>query len=149
MLGRERDLLIDVEFVGCKHQREAVKVPCSLKAFLVIGLTGVFYWPISLKYLDYADFVPDAYAAVNFESLVEARLDLQVVVNHQLNVVAVPWEGAAISSDPTNLFQGIRNVKILDLASPSTFESVVHLPEQRPTIRGEVIKMIQDIKEEN
>lgn len=74
----------------------------------------------SLTYLDYADFVPDAYQIVNFDSLVQAKLVLQVLENHQW-FVDIPEDDDLLSSNPTNLIQGIRNVQILDLSSPSSF----------------------------
>lgn len=77
----------------------------------------------SLAYLEYCDFVPDGYTIVNFESLVEAKLDLLVMVNRQWD-----WnfanDGDILSSNATNLIQGIKNVKILELSSPYTFEVI-------------------------
>ncbi|XP_023639081.1 F-box/LRR-repeat protein At3g58980 [Capsella rubella] len=77
----------------------------------------------SLAYLDYGDFVPDGYTIVNFESLVEARLNLLVMVDRR-------WrghfseDGDILSSNATNLIQGIKHVQILELSSPYTFETL-------------------------
>ncbi|XP_019100424.1 PREDICTED: F-box/LRR-repeat protein At3g58980-like [Camelina sativa] len=85
----------------------------------------------SLTYLDYCDFVPDGYAIVNFESLVEAKLNLLVMVNRQWD-----WEfaddGDILSSNATNLIQGIRNVQILELSSPYTYEMLYFFREAIP-----------------
>ncbi|EOA24481.1 hypothetical protein CARUB_v10017738mg [Capsella rubella] len=67
----------------------------------------------SLAYLDYSDFVPDGYTIVNFESLVEAKLNLLVMVNRRWNEVFAT-DGDILSSNATNLIQGIRNVQILE-----------------------------------
>ncbi|XP_010513709.1 PREDICTED: F-box/LRR-repeat protein At3g58980-like [Camelina sativa] len=84
----------------------------------------------SLAYLDYCDFVPDGYTIVNFESLVEAKLILLVMVNRQWD-----WEfaddGDILSSNATNLIQGIRNVQIVEL-SPYTFETLYFFREAIP-----------------
>ncbi|XP_019102447.1 PREDICTED: F-box/LRR-repeat protein At3g58980-like [Camelina sativa] len=85
----------------------------------------------SLTYLDYCDFVPDGYTTVNFESLVEAKLNLLVMVNRRWD-----WEfandGDILSSNATNLIQGIRNVQILELSSPYTFEMLYFFREAIP-----------------
>ncbi|XP_010516554.1 PREDICTED: F-box/LRR-repeat protein At3g58980-like [Camelina sativa] len=84
------------------------------------GFDG-FYVPLyitfdtpSLAYLDYCDFVPDGYTFVNFESLVEAKLNLHLMVN----------DDDILCSNATNLIQGIKNVKILQLSSPRTYETL-------------------------
>ncbi|ESQ51022.1 hypothetical protein EUTSA_v10023102mg [Eutrema salsugineum] len=60
-----------------------------------------FYTP-KLVYLEYADFIPDEYPVVNFDSLVEAMLDLFMTVDHTWNV-GFAGDDDPISSNPTNL----------------------------------------------
>ncbi|XP_010513712.1 PREDICTED: F-box/LRR-repeat protein At3g58980-like [Camelina sativa] len=85
----------------------------------------------SLAYLDYCDYVPDGYTTVNFESLVEAKLNLHLMVNRR-------WDGRfandgdVLSSNATNLIQGIRNVQILELSSPYTFETLYFFHDAIP-----------------
>lgn len=90
------------------------------------GFDGFDYQEISfqtpsLRYLDYTNFVPDAYPVVNLESLEEAKIDLQVVEDRE-------WFGELLedpdhlSSNPTNFIEGIKNVKSLTLSSSSTFQ---------------------------
>lgn len=62
------------------------------------------------------DFVPNEYPIANLDSVVEARL----------NLFPSSWwhgpghNGDPLSSDPTNLIKGLRNVKILKLMRPHT-----------------------------
>lgn len=85
------------------------------------GFNGLDYQRISvqtpsLKYLDYTDFVHDVYPKVNVESLEETNFYLEVVEYRE-------WFGEAIenpdclSSNPTNIIEGIKNVKSLTLSS--------------------------------
>ncbi|KAL1189767.1 F-box/LRR-repeat protein [Cardamine amara subsp. amara] len=77
----------------------------------------------NLAYLDYTDFVPDGYTIVTFDSLVEAKLNLLVMVNRRWNDVFAN-DGDILSSNATNLIQGIRNVEILELSYPYTFQTL-------------------------
>ncbi|CAH8269111.1 unnamed protein product [Arabidopsis lyrata] len=77
----------------------------------------------SLTYLEYYDFVPDGYTILSFESLVEAKLDLLVMVNRRWRDVVIN-DGDVLSSNATNLIQGISNVEILELSSPYMFETL-------------------------
>ncbi|ESQ52980.1 hypothetical protein EUTSA_v10017553mg, partial [Eutrema salsugineum] len=61
----------------------------------------------SLVYLEYSDVVPRAVPVVNLESLVEAKLGLHVRL---------------MSSNPTNLIKGLRNVEVLEISSVRTWE---------------------------
>ncbi|KAL1222062.1 F-box/LRR-repeat protein [Cardamine amara subsp. amara] len=76
----------------------------------------------SLTYFEYCDVVPDAYPIVKFDSLVEAKLDLLVMENR--------------NSNPRNLIEGIRNVKILDLTSPFAFEALYSFREAIPVFKN-------------
>ncbi|KAL1220217.1 F-box/LRR-repeat protein [Cardamine amara subsp. amara] len=76
----------------------------------------------NLAYFEYCDVVPDAYPIVNFDSLVEAKLDLLVMENR--------------NSNPRNLIEGIRNVKILDLTSPFVFEALYFFRGTMPVLRN-------------
>lgn len=80
----------------------------------------------NLTYLEYNDFVPDGYTILSFESLVEAKLHLLVMVNHEWHGQFAE-DGDILSSNATNLIQGIRNVQILELSSPYMFEVSVLL----------------------
>ncbi|KAL1222060.1 F-box/LRR-repeat protein [Cardamine amara subsp. amara] len=81
-----------------------------------------FHTP-NLAYFECCDFVPDEYPFVKFDSLVEAKLDLCVMVDRK-------WHGdfadddEILSSNPRNLIKGLRNVKILDLTSPMMLETL-------------------------
>ncbi|XP_019101673.1 PREDICTED: F-box/LRR-repeat protein At3g58980-like [Camelina sativa] len=87
----------------------------------------------SLAYLEYGDFVPDGYTIVNFESLVEAKLNLLVMVNRRWHGQFANY-GDVLSSNVTNLIQGIRNVQILELSSPYTFETLYFFRDAIPVL---------------
>ncbi|KAF3545588.1 hypothetical protein DY000_02005476 [Brassica cretica] len=70
---------------------------------------------------DYYDFVPSSYLVVNLNSLVEANLDLLVTVNHTW-LASFALENDNITSNPTNLFKGMRNVQIMNLLSHESLE---------------------------
>ncbi|KAG5399390.1 hypothetical protein IGI04_021204 [Brassica rapa subsp. trilocularis] len=72
----------------------------------------------SVTHLYYSDLVPSSYLAVNLNSLVEANLDLVVTVGHYYN----SREGDNITSNPTDLFKGMRNVQIMNLLSQDSLE---------------------------
>ncbi|XP_023639085.1 F-box/LRR-repeat protein At3g58980 [Capsella rubella] len=88
----------------------------------------------SLAYLDLYDIVPDDYPVVNLDSLVEAKLDLMLTVDHNYNGLVDDYE--TISSNPTNLIKGLRNVKILNLASPNTFQAFSYFYEAIPVFKN-------------
>ncbi|XP_019100975.1 PREDICTED: F-box/LRR-repeat protein At3g58980-like [Camelina sativa] len=104
-------LLPSLETLVFDSVRFCNPVDCALKAFLSACPYISFDTP-SLAYFDYCDVVPDGYTIVNFESLVEAKLNLHLMAN----------DGDILSSNATNLIQGIKNVKILQLSSPRTCE---------------------------
>ncbi|CAA7016706.1 unnamed protein product [Microthlaspi erraticum] len=62
----------------------------------------------NLVFLDLTDKVAIKYPKANFDSLVEARLDLRTTLDQN--------EPAGDSADATDLFMGIRNVEILSLS---------------------------------
>lgn len=78
----------------------------------------------SLVFLEYYDFVPDEYPFVNLDSLVEAKFDLVLMVDHT-------WKGEVVgdsdtsSSNPTNLLKGLKNVQILTLTTDSLAVSLL------------------------
>ncbi|KAJ0237248.1 F-box domain-containing protein [Hirschfeldia incana] len=75
----------------------------------------------SVTHLDYEDLVPSSYQSINLNSLVEANLDLVVTVNHYWNS-RLAQEGDNITSNPTGLFKGMRNVQIMNLLSQDSLE---------------------------
>ncbi|KAL1188034.1 F-box/LRR-repeat protein [Cardamine amara subsp. amara] len=89
----------------------------------------------SLAYFEYCDVVPDAYPVVNFDSLVEAKLDLLVMENRNWSGT-FPYYSDNLSSNPRNLIEGIRNVKILDLTSPFVFEALYFFHDAIPVFRN-------------
>ncbi|XP_010507533.1 PREDICTED: F-box/LRR-repeat protein At3g58980-like [Camelina sativa] len=76
----------------------------------------------SLTYLDYGDFIPEAYPIVNLDSVVEAKLSIILTVEHNWNGNFIR-DDALITGDPTNLIKGLKNVEILNLSSPETTEA--------------------------
>ncbi|CAL9245841.1 unnamed protein product [Arabidopsis halleri] len=85
----------------------------------------------NLTYLEYDDFVPDEYPVVNFDSLVEAKLDLTMTVNHDRPASYLD-EDDLITSNPTNLIKGLRNVEILHLSSTETAQMLCFFREAIP-----------------
>lgn len=79
----------------------------------------------SLVFLEYVDFVPDEYPFVNFDSLVEAKLDLVLTVHHTWNGELIIDSDNNISSNPTNLLKGLKNVQILALTCSSVEVSLL------------------------
>ncbi|KAF2584071.1 hypothetical protein F2Q70_00035578 [Brassica cretica] len=103
------------------------------------GFDGLDYQEISfqtpsLRYLDYTNFVPDAYPVVNLESLEEAKLYLQVVEDRE-------WFGELLedpdrlSSNPTNLIEGIKNTLYFFRESIPLFENLHHLTMRHSDMR--------------
>ncbi|KAF2580936.1 hypothetical protein F2Q68_00003729 [Brassica cretica] len=80
---------------------------------------------VLVTHLDYYDFVPSSYLVVNLNSLVEANLDLLVTVNHTW-LASFALENDNITSNPTNLFKGMRNVQIMNLLSHDSFGGYLH-----------------------
>ncbi|XP_024012987.1 F-box protein At3g59150 [Eutrema salsugineum] len=68
----------------------------------------------TLVYLDYSDVVADKYENLHLDSLVEARLDLQLTAK-QIMRISAPDNVGFVPGDVTTLFMGIRYVKILCL----------------------------------
>ncbi|CAH8269113.1 unnamed protein product [Arabidopsis lyrata] len=96
-------------------------LPSSVEIFY--GFEGSDFGSItfdtpSLVFLEYVDFVPDEYPFVNFDSLVEAKLDLVLTVHHTWNGELI-IDSDNISSNPTNLLKGLKNVQILALTCSS------------------------------
>jgi hypothetical protein len=79
----------------------------------------------NLTYLELSDAVPDDYPIVNLDSLVEVKLDLTLMVDHKYH--GYVDDNDTISSNPTNLINGLRNVEIMNLQSPNTFQVSVLL----------------------
>ncbi|XP_019102068.1 PREDICTED: F-box/LRR-repeat protein At3g58980-like [Camelina sativa] len=75
----------------------------------------------SLTYLDYGDFIPEAYSIVNLDSVVEAKLSIILTVEHNWNGNFIR-DDALLTGGPTNLIKGLKNVEILNLSSPETTE---------------------------
>ncbi|KFK40301.1 hypothetical protein AALP_AA3G357300 [Arabis alpina] len=75
----------------------------------------------SVTRLDYSDFVPGSYPSVNLDSLVEANLSLIVTVDHTWDFNYAD-ENDHITSNPTNLFKGLKNVKIMNLLDQEILE---------------------------
>ncbi|CAA7016735.1 unnamed protein product [Microthlaspi erraticum] len=93
---------------------------------------GISFDTPSLVFLRCDDFVPAEYPSVNFDSLVEAQLDLILTVDH---VWAIN-ENDPITSDPTNLIRGLRNVQILDFTAPDTKEMFYLFREAIPVFES-------------
>ncbi|KAJ0237280.1 F-box domain-containing protein [Hirschfeldia incana] len=74
-----------------------------------------------VTHLDYQDYVPTSYLVVNLNSLVEAHLYLVLSVNHSYDGGSAR-EGDNITSNPTNLFKGMRNVQIMNLLNLESME---------------------------
>ncbi|CAH8269106.1 unnamed protein product [Arabidopsis lyrata] len=88
----------------------------------------------SLTYLMLSDVVPDDYPIVNLDSLVEAKLDLMFTVDHIYEGFVSDYD--TISSDPTNLIKGLRNVEIMNLLSPNTFQAFSYFHEAIPVFEN-------------
>lgn len=67
----------------------------------------------SVTHLEYDDFVPSSYLVVNLNSLVEVTLSTVLTVDHVYEYL--PSDTDNITSDPTNLFKGMRNVQIMNV----------------------------------
>ncbi|VVA97297.1 unnamed protein product [Arabis nemorensis] len=72
------------------------------------GLTGITLNTPSLTYFKCYDVVQDEYPVVNLDSLVEAELYFMLTVDHTHD--GYVREDDVISSNPTNLIKGLRNV---------------------------------------
>ncbi|EFH54512.1 predicted protein [Arabidopsis lyrata subsp. lyrata] len=108
-------------------------LPSSVEIFY--GFEGSDFGSItfdtpSLVFLEYVDFVPDEYPFVNFDSLVEAKLDLVLTVHHTWNGELI-IDSDNISSNPTNLLKGLKNVQILALTC-SSVEGSLHDNQCKP-----------------
>ncbi|KAL0725430.1 hypothetical protein Bca4012_040029 [Brassica carinata] len=77
-----------------------------------------------LVYLEYSDMVADKYESLRLDSLVEARLDLQLTAD-QIMRKNVPESVGFVPGDVSTLFVGIRNVKILCL-SPDALDTLYY-----------------------
>ncbi|KFK25696.1 hypothetical protein AALP_AA8G147200 [Arabis alpina] len=77
-----------------------------------------------LVYLEYSSHLQLQYPLVNLDSLVEAKLKLSTRVG-----VSYP-----ASYNPSNLLKGLRNVKILDLYSPTTVKIFEKFHEAVPVL---------------
>ncbi|KAG2273257.1 hypothetical protein Bca4012_086157 [Brassica carinata] len=84
------------------------------------GLGNITIDTPSVTHLEYADFVPSSYLVVNLNSLVEATLNTVLTVDHLYEYL--PSSTDNITSDPTNLFKGMRNVQIMNLLFYETVE---------------------------
>ncbi|KAL1222098.1 F-box/LRR-repeat protein [Cardamine amara subsp. amara] len=89
----------------------------------------------NLAFFQCGDFVPDSYPTVNFDSLVEAKLNLWVMVD-RLWHAEFANDDDVLSSNPTNLIQGLRNVKILDLTSPVMLETLYFFRNAIPVFKN-------------
>ncbi|KFK34657.1 hypothetical protein AALP_AA5G174500 [Arabis alpina] len=83
----------------------------------------------SLTYLECLDVIPDEYPIVNLDSLVEAKLNLMLTVNHIYD--GLVDDSDIITSNPTNLIKGLRNVQIMNLTTP-TFQTFYYFNEALP-----------------
>ncbi|AEE79850.1 putative F-box/LRR-repeat protein [Arabidopsis thaliana] len=83
----------------------------------------------SLTYLKYIDFVPEEYPVVNLDSIVEAKLHLILTGNQDYPVRYLGREDDPITSNPTNLIKGLRNVEILHL-STATAQMLCFFPRE-------------------
>ncbi|KAF8095828.1 hypothetical protein N665_0321s0008 [Sinapis alba] len=88
----------------------------------------------NLEYLNYCDFAAHDYPAVNLQSLREAKISLQMVLNPQWDDVDLPHDVDRYSSNPKKLIKGIRNVKVLELSSSSTFEGLNYFCKSIPML---------------
>ncbi|CAH8269112.1 unnamed protein product [Arabidopsis lyrata] len=108
----------------------------TIKRTLFYGFDGsdfgsiTFHTP-NVTYLYYSDFVPGSYPTVNLDSLVEASLDLTVTVDHTWDSCFAD-EGDPITSNPTNLIKGLRNVEIMNLLSHESLEMFYFFREAIP-----------------
>ncbi|EOA24068.1 hypothetical protein CARUB_v10017287mg [Capsella rubella] len=90
---------------------------------------GISFDTPSLAYLEYSDYIHDEFPVVNLDSLVEAKLNFNLMTF---------WN----NTNPTNLFKGLKNVQILRLdfidtallfeacreaATETVFENMTHL----------------------
>ncbi|KAL9832870.1 F-box/LRR-repeat protein [Arabidopsis thaliana] len=88
----------------------------------------------NLTYLELSDAVPDDYPIVNLDSLVEVKLDLTLMVDHKYH--GYVDDNDTISSNPTNLINGLRNVEIMNLQSPNTFQAFSYFHEAIPVFKN-------------
>ncbi|KAL0742891.1 hypothetical protein Bca4012_084404 [Brassica carinata] len=87
-----------------------------------------------LVYLEYSDVVPDKFENLRFDSLVEARLDLQLNKNVRESVGFVPGN-VFVPGDVSTLFKGIRNIKILCL-SPDALDTIYYRGGEIPVFNN-------------
>ena len=111
---------------GCWQHIEFCRTVSSstLKKLTITSSFHYEYWGItidtpSLAYLEYSDLVPRHFPFVNLESLVEAKLALDLCSD----------------SNPTNLIKGLRNVEVLELSSGYTSQVKIDLPSFSFSVR--------------
>jgi hypothetical protein len=110
---------------GCWQHIEFCRTVSSstLKKLTITSSFHYEYWGItidtpSLAYLEYSDLVPRHFPFVNLESLVEAKLALDLCSD----------------SNPTNLIKGLRNVEVLELSSGYTSQILYDFREAIPVL---------------
>ncbi|KAL9295500.1 putative F-box/LRR-repeat protein [Arabidopsis thaliana] len=86
----------------------------------------------NLVYLEYAEVIANNYPKVNFDSLVEAKIDIWMT-NDQLDEVRIRdiYEKNVMVGNATDLIVGIRNVRVLCL-SADTLEVLTYCCKQIP-----------------
>lgn len=107
----------DWEWSGCASSQTLERLTIDHRYWAEHNLESFTFDTPSLTYLKYIDFVPEEYPVVNLDSIVEAKLHLILTGNQDYPVRYLGREDDPITSNPTNLIKGLRNVEILHLST--------------------------------
>ncbi|ESQ44157.1 hypothetical protein EUTSA_v10006415mg [Eutrema salsugineum] len=159
------------EVVACETMVQEFWESCSVSSVTLKRLTFRFQQMLqmlnenpksvsfdtpNLTYFEYSDIIADKYPKVNFASLVEASLDLQMT-HDQINKAKFSEDGpvdlevGTMVGNATDLLMGIRNVKTLYL-SDNTLEVLAFCCKPMPVYNNLVhltIKTDRDVEWES
>ncbi|KAJ0237028.1 F-box domain-containing protein [Hirschfeldia incana] len=87
----------------------------------------------SLTYFECSDVSPDEYSVVNLDSLVEAKLHLQLMsTGYQCHVLSEAFVVHDHDSSPSNLIKGLGSVEIMEISFQDTFDALYSFHKSIP-----------------